>query len=89
MFLSPPPPVPVAEVRTADRVTGSEVKIGGLASKGVWQWVGNDQHSPIQLWIPLDVLIGRLGFQRVNGEGGEALEWFGQRVPLQLSLIHI
>ena len=83
MFLSPPPPVPVAEVRTADRVTGSEVKIGGLASKGAWQWVGNDQHSPIQLWIPLDVLIGRLGFQRVNGEGGEALEWFGQRVPLQ------
>jgi len=83
MFLSPPPPVPVAEVRTADRVNGSEVKVGGLASKGAWQWVGNDHRSPIQLWIPLDVLIGRLGFQRVRSEGGEALEWFGQRVPLQ------
>ncbi len=83
MFLSPPPPVPVAEVRTANRVTGSEVKVGGLVSKGAWQWVGNDQRSPLQIWIPLDLLIGRLGFQRVGTARGEALEWFGQRVPLE------
>lgn len=83
MLLPPPPPAPVAEVRTANRFSGSEVKVGGLASKGTWQWVGNDQSSPDQLWIPLDLLIGRLGFQRVVNEGGEALEWFGQSVPLQ------
>ncbi|WP_186491702.1 phosphodiester glycosidase family protein [Synechococcus sp. BIOS-U3-1] len=83
MFLTPPPPVPVTEVRTANRVTGSEVRVGDLESKGAWQWVGNDQRSPLQLWIPLDVLIGRLGFQRVGTERGEALEWFGQRVPLR------
>ena len=83
MFLPPPPPVPVAEVRTADRFTGSEVKVGGLLSKGAWQWVGNDQRSPEQLWIPLDLLIGRLGFQRIATERGEALEWFGQSVPLE------
>ena len=83
MLMLSPPPVPVAEVRAADRMTGSKMKVGGLASKGTWQWVGNDHRSPVQLWIPLDVLIGRLGFQRVSGEGGEALEWFGRRVPLQ------
>ena len=58
------------------------MKVGGLVSKGAWQWVGNDQHSPLQIWIPLDVLIGRLGFQRVGTAKGEALEWFGQSVPL-------
>ncbi|KZR86288.1 phosphodiester glycosidase family protein [Synechococcus sp. MIT S9504] len=83
MFLPPPPPVPVAEVRTAGRYSGTEVKVGGFLSKGAWQWVGNDQRSPEQLWIPLDLLIGRLGFQRVATEAGEELEWFGQSIPLK------
>ena len=83
MFLPPPPPIPVAEVRTAEPITGAQLKIGGIAAKGTWQWVGNDRSSPVQLWIPLDLLIGRLGFRRVVSEGGEALEWFGQRVPLK------
>ncbi|QNI53052.1 hypothetical protein SynBIOSE41_00494 [Synechococcus sp. BIOS-E4-1] len=70
-------------MRTAGRYSGTEVKVGGFLSKGAWQWVGNDQRSPEQLWIPLDLLIGRLGFQRVATEAGEALEWFGQSVPLK------
>ena len=82
MFSPPPPPIPVAEVRGADQITGSELKVGGIASKGAWQWIGPDQASPLELWIPLDLLIGRLGFQRVGGGDDATLEWFGNRAAL-------
>jgi hypothetical protein len=83
MFPPPPPPAPVSEVRGADQSIGTQVRIGGVASEAVWQWVGRDQNSPLELWIPLDLLTGRLGFQRVQSESGEMLEWFGRRQPLQ------
>lgn len=34
--------------------------------------------SPKQLWLPLDVLTGRLGFRRTTTASGEQLEWFGR-----------
>ena len=83
MFSPPPPPIPVTEVRGADQITGSGLNVGGITSKGAWQWIGRDQTSPLELWIPLDLLIGRLGFQRVGGGGDNAtLEWFGHRAAL-------
>ncbi len=82
MFSPPPPPIPVTEVRGADQITGSGLNVGGITSKGAWQWIGRDQTSPLELWIPLDLLIGRLGFQRVGGGDNATLEWFGHRAAL-------
>lgn len=83
MFSPPPPPTPFAEVRGTDQITGTQLKVGGIASKGAWQWVGNAQQAPLELWIPLDLLIGRLGFQRSQHDNAESLEWFGQRIPFK------
>ena len=81
MFSPPPPPAPVAELRAADQTEGTKLKVGGIESKGAWLWVGDDRRSPQQLWIPMDLLIGRLGFQRGRSGNTETLEWFGQQTP--------
>ena len=82
MLTPTPPPAPVAEVRAANQSNGMKLKVGGIESKGSWLWVGDDRRSPQQLWIPLDLLIGRLGFQRGRSANAETLEWFGQQSPL-------
>tara|TARA_B100000674_G_scaffold3690_1_gene3056 strand:- start:136 stop:1830 length:1695 start_codon:yes stop_codon:yes gene_type:complete len=83
MLSSPPPPAPVTEVRAADQSNGTRLKVGGIESQGSWLWVGGNRRSPKQLWIPLDLLIGRFGFQRVRSTNGQTLEWFGQKSSLE------
>ena len=73
-----PPPPPVAEVRQVDQSIGSRIKIGEISQKSAWLWIGRDGMSPKQLWLPLDVLTGRLGFRRTTTASGEQLEWFGR-----------
>jgi len=79
MPLPPPPPPPTAEIRGVEQSQGDAVRIGGITTEGAWAWIGGGRRSPRQLWIPLDILTGRLGFQRVQERAGEALEWFGER----------
>lgn len=79
MPIPPPPPPPTVEIRRAEQSQGDAVRIGGITTEGTWIWIGGDRRSPRQLWIPLDILTGRLGFQRVQERAGEALEWFGER----------
>lgn len=78
MPLPPPPPAPVAEVRQADQSIGSRVRIGEISQKSAWLWINGKGKSPDQLWLPLDVLTGRLGFRRTTTAAGEQLEWFGR-----------
>ena len=78
-LLPPPPPPPTIEIRGAEQSQGDAIRIGGITTEGAWSWIGGNQRSPRQLWIPLDILIGRLGFHRVQERAGEALEWFGER----------
>ena len=82
MLMPTPPPAPVAEIRATNQISGTKLKVGGTELKGSWLWVGDDRRSPQQLWIPLDLLIGRLGFQRGRSANAETLEWFGQQSPL-------
>lgn len=79
MPLPPPPPPPTVEIRGVEQSQGDAVRIGGITTEGAWTWIGGGRRSPRQLWIPLDILTGRLGFQRVQERAGEALEWFGER----------
>ncbi len=61
---------------------GSQLRLGGTAVKSPWLWVGSDRRQPEQLWLPLDVLIGRFGFQRQQSQAGEQLEWYGKKALL-------
>ena len=72
-------PHPLLKFGERCRARGDAVRIGGITTEGAWVWIGGDRRSPRQLWIPLDILTGRLGFQRVQERAGEALEWFGER----------
>ena len=78
MSLPPPPPAPVAEVRQADQSIGNRVRVGEISQKSAWLWIAGKGKSPNQLWLPLDVLTGRLGFRRTTTAAGEQLEWFGR-----------
>ena len=55
---------------------------GGATIKSPWLWVGSDRRQPEQLWLPLDVLVGRFGFQRQQSRAGEQLEWYGKKALL-------
>ena len=77
MPVPPPPPVPFAEVRPADQSIGNRVKVGEISQKSAWLWIAGEEETPEQLWLPLDVLTGRLGFRRTITAAGEQLEWFG------------
>ena len=61
---------------------GSQLRLGGAIIKSPWLWVGSDQRQPEQLWLPLDVLVGRFGFQRQQSRAGEQLEWYGNKALL-------
>ncbi len=79
MPLPPPPPLPTIEIRGVEQSQGDELRIGSISTDAAWAWIGGNQQSPQELWIPLDILTGRLGFQRVQARAGESLEWFGER----------
>ena len=82
MVSPPPPPSPIPEVRAVQPKQGSRLNLAGLEIKSPWLWVGSDRHLPDQLWLPLDVLIGRFGFQRQQSPAGEQIAWYGQKALL-------
>ena len=72
-------PTPLPELRSADAVSGDRIQINGQPVSAGWFWQGENARRPDRLWLPLDLLEARLGFRRVRGLGGDALEWFGRR----------
>jgi hypothetical protein len=85
---APPPALPpLPPVRAQESVpaipalqrSGRGLVINGLAQQAAWLWVGKETEPPRQLWLPLEVLQGQLGFtSRSKPDGGLELEWFGR-----------
>ncbi len=80
--MPPPPPATIAEVRLTDRFSGDRLTIGGIETSSSWLWQGQGKSNPNQLWLPLDLLEGQMGFQRQSEAKGERLEWYGFQLPL-------
>ncbi|MFM7171169.1 MAG: phosphodiester glycosidase family protein [Cyanobium sp.] len=58
---------------------GRILSIHGQRQRAHWLWVGSSQQVPRELWLPLEVLQGQLGFtSRNKGDGALELEWFGR-----------
>lgn len=82
----PPPPLGSAEPFRPDEAghQGRQILINGQSQQARWLWVGADQRSPRELWLPLEVLQNQLGVSsRSRPDGTLELEWFGAslRVP--------
>ena len=75
--MPPPPPPPIAEVRLTDQFSGDRLTIGGIDISSAWLWQGQGATNPKRLWLPLDLLVGQMGFQRQSDVRGERLEWYG------------
>jgi hypothetical protein len=73
-------PEPLPEVRSAASRSGDRIVIAGQRLSGGWQWQGQRDDLPEELWLPLDLLEGQLGFSRL--EDGN-LEWYGEQRPLE------
>ncbi|WP_186484775.1 phosphodiester glycosidase family protein [Synechococcus sp. A15-127] len=73
-------PEPPPEVRFAASRSGNRILIAGQRLSGGWQWQGQRDDQPDELWLPLDLLEGQLGFSRL--ENGN-LEWYGEQRPLE------
>ena len=73
-------PEPLPEVRSAASRSGDRIVIAGQRLSGGWQWQGQRDDLPEELWLPLDLLEGQLGFSRL--ESGN-LEWYGEQRPLE------
>ena len=80
--MPPPPPATFAEVRPIDQFSGNRLTIGGIETSSSWLWQGQGASNPRQLWLPLDLLVGQMGFQRQSDLGGEQLEWYGFQLRL-------
>ena len=80
--MPPPPPAALAEVRAIDQFSGDRLTIGGIDTSSAWLWEGQEATNPKRLWLPLDLLVGQMGFQRQSGLDGEFLEWYGFQLPL-------
>lgn len=83
-----PPPARTPSRPQAREQEGSRLVINGLAQQARWQWLQSDGAAASQLWLPLEVLQGQLGFSSESRpDGGLELEWFGQTLkvaPAQL-----
>ena len=82
----PPPPFPSAEGAPPEAPgaegmqEGQVVRVNGLPQQALWRWAGATDGRPRQLWVPLEVLQGQLGFSsRSRVDGALELEWFGRR----------
>ena len=70
---------------------GDQILINGRPQRVAWIWRPGVGGARDQIWLPLDVLQGQLGFSS-NGrpDGGLDLQWFGTTLPVprqaQLSL---
>jgi hypothetical protein len=80
--MPPPPPAPIAEVRLTDQFSGDRLTIGGINTSSSWLWQGQGTTNPKRLWLPLDLLVGQMGFQRQSAVNGERLDWYGVQLPL-------
>jgi hypothetical protein len=83
----PPPPIPPAALPMQEDggmgamgiFEGRVLSIHGQRQQASWLWVGPPSEVPRELWLPLEVLQGQLGFSsRTRGDGALELEWFGQ-----------
>ena len=73
-------PEPPPEVRSVASRSGDRIMIAGQRLSGAWLWQGPRDDQPEELWLPLDLLEGQLGFSRRNvGK----LEWYGEQRPLK------
>jgi len=86
---TPPPSVPPEALpiqsdgglRARETVEGRILTIHGQRQQASWLWVGPVSDVPRELWLPLEVLQGQLGFSsQTRGDGSLELEWFGQRL---------
>ncbi len=58
---------------------GRMLSIQGLRQRAAWLWAGPSDQRPRELWLPLEVLQGQLGFSsRTRVDGALELEWFGR-----------
>ena len=70
---------------------GDQILINGRPQRLAWIWRPGVGGARAQIWLPLDLLQGQLGFSS-NGrpDGGLDLQWFGTTLPVprqaQLSL---
>ncbi|MEB3324283.1 MAG: phosphodiester glycosidase family protein, partial [Cyanobacteriota bacterium] len=80
----PPPPPATSPLRErglagTQVLEGKIVKIHGLRQRAAWLWSGPSDQSPRELWLPLEVLQGQLGFNsRTRLDGALELQWFGR-----------
>ena len=81
---APPGVLPTHEdggMRARGTFEGRVLSIHGQRQQAAWLWVGSSSEAPRELWLPLEVLQGQLGFSgRTRGDGALELEWFGQRL---------
>ena len=89
-----PAPVPLAAPPAASRMgripsreappnraPAQRLLINGRAQSASWEWVGDHPERPDQLWLPLEVLQGQLGFSsRTSNDGSLDLEWYGHKL---------
>ncbi len=81
-MVAPPPPPPVIEIRAAKVFVGDRLKIDGQLVEAPWRWIGHSSGPPSQLWLPLDLLIGRFGFHQSSQSNGQQLQWYGNKASL-------
>lgn len=83
---APPEQIPLLQqnsegIRANGALEGRILSIHGQRQQGRWLWVGPSQESPRELWLPLEVLQGQLGFSsQTRGDGALEVEWFGRRL---------
>ena len=82
-MVSPPPPPPTVEVRAANLFVGDRLNLDGQLIEAPWRWRGHRDGTPSQLWLPLDVLVGRFGFRRSTQPKGQQLQWYGSKASLK------
>ncbi|MFN7900682.1 MAG: phosphodiester glycosidase family protein [Synechococcaceae cyanobacterium] len=69
-----PQPAPWGSLRA-----GGRLRVNGRDQRAGWRWGGGRGPLGQELWLPLEVLQGQLGFSSRSGEDGNlAIEWFGQ-----------
>ena len=53
-----------------NRAPAQRLLINGRAQSASWEWIGDHPERPDQLWLPLEVLQGQLGFSsRTSNDG--------------------
>ena len=83
----PPPPAPAADGGPLQApgaegiLEGPLIRLQGQTQRAAWRWAGPTNARPLQLWLPLEVLQGQLGFtSSTRVDGALELEWFGRRL---------